>query len=112
MKQSKIELVYYYLTENCVGYENRIKSECLMKLFEIKDNKTFRSYIQELRKNPNYTKLVGSEAGKDGGYFIVSNYQEFKTTVEHHYLRAMEMLKTYGIMKNKYYNKDYKKLEV
>jgi hypothetical protein len=107
-----LDLIYDYLNENCVGYENRVKSDVLMKEFGIKDNKTFRNYIQELRQNPNYENLVGSEAGSSGGYFIVSNYQEFKTTVEHHYLRAMEMLKTYGIMKNKYYHKDYKKLEV
>ena len=106
------ELIYDYLNKNCVGYDNRVKSDYLMKLFEIRDNKTFRRYIQELRQNPKYEKLVGSEAGSSGGYFIVSNYEEFKTTVEHHYLRAMEMLKTYGIMKNKYYHKDYKKLEV
>lgn len=105
-------LIYNYLVENCVGYENRIKSSKLMNMFGIKDNKTFRSYIQELRQNPEYEKLVGSEAGSNGGYFIVSNYQEFKTTVEHHYLRAMEMLKTYGVMKNKYLNENTEKLEV
>lgn len=107
-----LDLIYNYLNEYCVGYENRIKSDVLMKMFDIGSNKALRGYIQELRKNPNYKNLVGSEAGSNGGYFIVSNYQEFKTTVEHHYLRAMEMLKTYGIMKNKYYHKDYKKLEV
>lgn len=107
-----LDLIYDYLILNCVGYENRIKSNKLMKMFNIGSNKALRGYIQELRKNPNYPKLIGSEAGSDGGYFIVANYQEYKKTVDHHYLRAMEMLKTYGIMKNKYYHKDYKKLEV
>lgn len=107
-----LDLIYNYLNENCVGYENRVKANVLMKKFNIGSNKALRGYIQELRKNPNYTKLVGSEAGSNGGYFIIANYEEFKKTVDHHYLRAMEMLKTYGIMKNKYYHKDYKKLEV
>lgn len=107
-----IDLIYDYLNENCVGYNNRVKSDILMKKFGIKDNKTFRSYIQELRQNPKYENLVGSEAGSNGGYFIVSNKEEFRTTVDHHYLRAMEMLKTYSVMKRKYYHKDYTKLEV
>ena len=98
----KSELIYDYLINNCVGYDNRIKANVLMTLFGIKDNKTFRSYIQDIRKNPDYEKLVGSEAGHNGGYYIVSNYDEYKKTIDHHYLRAMEMLKTYGIMKEKY----------
>lgn len=107
-----LDLIYNYLNENCVGYDKRVKADVLMKEFGIKDNKTFRNYIQELRKNPDYENLVGSESGHNGGYFIVSNYEEFKTTVDHHYLRAMEMLKTYGVMKRKYYHRDYTKLEV
>lgn len=107
-----LDLIYDYLNENCVGYENRVKSDVLMKEFGIKDNKTFRNYIQELRQNPNYENLVGSEAGSSGGYFIVSNYEEFKKTVDHHYLRAMEMLETKKMMEDKYYHRNYEKLEV
>lgn len=88
------ELIYDYLTNNCVGYDNRVKGWQLMKLFNIKDHKTLRSYIQELRQDEEIDKMIGSVAGKSGGFFIIENYNEFKDTVDHLYLRAMEMLKT------------------
>lgn len=109
---TKCQLIYDYLLNNCVGYENRIKGYQLMKLFKINDHKTFRSYIQEIRQSPDFPKLIGSEAGSNGGYFVISNYDEYKTTIDHHYLRAMEMLKTKHIMEQKYLNENMEKLEV
>lgn len=105
-------MIYDYLISECIGYEKRVKGYQLMKLFNINDHKTFRSYIQEIRQSPDFPKLIGSEAGKDGGYFVISNYEEYKMTIEHQYLRAMEMLKTNGIMKDKYLKENMEKLEV
>lgn len=65
------------------------------------DNKTFRSYIQEIRKNPEFIKLIGSEAGQSGGYWIINSKEEFENTVYHLYARAVEMQKTCKIMKKK-----------
>ena len=95
------KLIYDYLMLNCVGYENRIKAKDLMKKFNIKDNKTFRSYIQQIRKDAECIRLVGSEAGQSGGYWIINSKEEFENTVYHLYARAVEMQKTCKIMKKK-----------
>ena len=95
------KLIYDYLMLNCVGYENRIKAKTLMKKFNIKDNKTFRSYIQGIRKDAEFTRLVGSEAGQHGGYWIINSKEEFDITVQHHYARAIEMLNTCKILRKK-----------
>lgn len=95
------KLIYDYLALNCIGYDNRIKARTLMKKFNIKDNKTFRSYIQEIRKNPEFIKLIGSEAGQNGGYWIINSKEEFETTVHHHYARAVEMMNTCKILRKK-----------
>lgn len=93
--------LYRELLNRAVGYSKRVKSSALMKTFEIKDNKTFRSYIQEIRQNEKYKKIVCSEAGKDGGYWVANNKQEVQDTLDHLYKRSMEMLKTYSIIKKK-----------
>lgn len=106
------ELIYDYLTKNCVGYDNRVKGWQLMKLFNIHDHKTLRSYIQELRQDVELDRMIGSVAGSKGGFFIIENYDEFKNTVDHLYLRAMEMLKTYKIMKDKEEHQKFNRLEI
>ena len=95
------ELIYDYLLNNCVGCDNRIKGWQLMKLFNIKDHKTLRGYIQELRNDEDIEELIGSVAGKGGGFFIIRNYTEYRDTIDHLYLRAMEMLKTREVIMNK-----------
>lgn len=93
--------IYNYLKDNAVGYENRVKSDVLMKEFNINDNKTLRSYIQEIRESEILTKIICSEAGKDGGYWIATDYKEIKKTLNHLYKRSMEMLKNYSMLKRK-----------
>lgn len=95
------EMIYAYLVNNCVGYDNRVKARTLMKKFNIRDNKTFRKYIQDIRKNAEFTRLVGSEAGSAGGYWIINSKEEFETTVHHHYARALEMMNTCKILRKK-----------
>ena len=94
--------IYDYLKKNAVGYENRVKSKTLMKEFEIHDNKTLRSYIEEIRNSDILQKIVCSEAGNKGGYWIATNDEEVYQTLEHLYKRSMQMLKTYSIIKRKY----------
>ena len=93
--------IYNYLKENAVGYEDRVKADVLMKEFNINDNKTLRSYIQEIRESEVLTKIICSEAGKDGGYWIATDYKEVRKTLDHLYKRSMEMLKGYSVLKKK-----------
>lgn len=93
--------IYDYLLQNCLGYKNRIKGRKLMDLFDIKDHKTLRSYIEKTRQDEKYEYLVGSEAGSSGGYFIPINSEEKEISTKHIRLRAEEQLKTYENMERK-----------
>lgn len=93
--------LYDYLKNNAIGYENRIKSGALMKEFNIPSNEIFRSYIQEIRQSDVLQKIVCSQAGFIGGYWIATNENEIKDTLNHLYNRSMEMLKTYSTIKRK-----------
>lgn len=93
--------IYDYLKKNAVGYEKRIKSNELMECFNIPSNEIFRSYIQEIRQSDVLQKIVCSQAGLNGGYWIATNEEEITDTLNHLYNRAMEMLKTYSIIKRK-----------
>lgn len=95
------EKIYQYLLKNHVGYDNRIKGKDLMKIFNIKDHKTLRSYIEKARKYKEYRYLIGSEAGSKGGYFMVTNGMEKELTINHMLLRAEEQLDTCEKMKGK-----------
>ena len=94
--------IYDYLKKNAVGYEKRVKSGVLMKEFNITDNKTLRFYIEEIRNSDTLQKIVCSEAGRHGGYWIATNDEEVYQTLEHLYKRSMQMLKTYSIIKKKH----------
>ena len=94
--------IYDYLKKNAVGYEKRVKSSVLMKEFDIKDNKTLRSYIEDIRNSDTLQKIICSEAGQHGGYFVANNDEEVYQTLEHLYKRSMQMLKTYSKIKKKY----------
>ena len=94
--------IYNYLKKNSIGYEKRVKSGVLMKKFNIKDNKTLRNYIEIIRNSDTLQKIVCSESGKNGGYWIATNDEEVYQTLEHLYKRSMQMLKTYSKIKKKY----------
>ena len=93
--------IYYFLQNNALGYSKRVKSSILMKEFDINDNKTLRSYIEEIRNNSDYELIICSEAGSNGGYWIATNEQEVYDTLEHFYKRAMKMLYTYSKIRKK-----------
>ena len=98
---AKVYELYQYMIKNAVGRPKRVKSSELMKEFNIEDNKTFRGLIQEIRQSEELHKIICSEAGKDGGYWIATDEKEIKDTLDHLYKRAMEMLKTYADIRNK-----------
>lgn len=95
------EKIYNYLLKYHAGYDNRIKGKELMKIFNIKDHKTLRSYIEKARQYKEYRYLIGSEAGSKGGYFMVTNGMEKDLTINHIRLRAEEQLETCDLMKSK-----------
>ena len=72
-----------------------------MEKFNIRDNKTFRAYIENIRDSEILQKIVCSEAGSNGGYWIATNNDEVVETLQHLYKRSMKMLKTYSILKRK-----------
>lgn len=94
----KKDLIYMYLVEHCIGYDNRVKSTTLMEQFDIKSNKTFRSYIEQIRKDSyTYPKLIGSKSGSDGGYFIVETNKEKKFMSKSFQKRGKRTMKTSSI---------------
>lgn len=93
--------IYYYLQKNAVGREKRVKSGVLMDMFNIEDNKTLRSHIENIRDNMDYEYIICSEAGQNGGYWIATSEQEVFDTLQHFYKRSMKMLYTYARIKNK-----------
>lgn len=101
VEMTKSEKIYKYLSDHAVGYDNRVKSNELMKEFRISDNEMFRSYIQKIRQSDKFDKIICSQAGAVGGYWIAKNSEEVEQTLEHLYNRSMEMLKTYSIIKKK-----------
>lgn len=94
--------IYDYLKNNCVGYDNRIKSYRIMEAFNINDNKEFRSYIQEIRDSDTLQKIICSEAGLGGGYYVATNDDEVYQTLQHLYKRSIKMLHNYSKMKRKH----------
>ncbi len=97
-------LIYDYLVEKCVGYDNRVKANVLMAKFGITDNKTFRKKIQNIRDDEHYPRLIGSEAGKNGGYWIIANLVEYYRTAHHLCARSMEMEHTFEKLEEKFRN--------
>lgn len=93
--------IYEYLKKNACGYSKRVKSSTLMQEFNINDNKTLRKHIQNIRQDETLQKIVCSESGKNGGYWVANNDKEIQDTLDHLYKRAMEMLKTYETIKRK-----------
>ena len=101
--------IYDYLKKNAVGYSKRAKSRELMRIFNINDNRTLRKHIQNIRQDETLQKIICSESGKKGGYWIAKNKAEVQDTLDHLYKRSMEMLKTYSIIKKKAsLNKQYR----
>ena len=93
--------IYNYLLQNHIGYDNRVKATVLMDIFNIHDNKTFRSYIAEARNDIECTYFIASEAGKQGGYWIATKEQDRDITLRNLILRAIRIIKNARRMKRK-----------
>ena len=103
------EILIDYLIVNCRGYENRKKAYELMPIVGISDHKTFRSLIEEIRQDEKEI-FICSEAGKDGGYWIPTEYEEVQTTIDHLIKRGQEMFKTASTLRKKAQLNDIKRL--
>ena len=93
-------LLINYLQENCKGYENRVKANVLMEVVGLKDHKTFRSLIEEIRQSTNRI-FICSEAGQQGGYWLPTTKEEIEQTIAHLEKRGYEMFKTAKILREK-----------
>lgn len=102
------EILIDYLIHNCKGYDNRKKAYELMPIVDIKDHKTFRCLIEEIRQADNNV-FICSEAGSNGGYWLPTEYEEAEETISHLEKRATEMFKTAKILRNKALSYDIKK---
>lgn len=94
------ELLVNYLKNNCIGYDNRQKASQLMKIVDIKDHKTFRNLIEDIRQSGRKV-FICSEAGSNGGYWLPTTKEEVETTIDHLEARAWEMIKTAKILREK-----------
>lgn len=93
--------IYYFLKNNAIGYEKRVKSTILMQEFNIEDNKTLRKHIEEIRDSMDYELIICSESGSKGGYWIATSEEEIYDTLKHLYKRSMKMLYTYSKIRKK-----------
>lgn len=87
------EKVYEYLINNHVGREKMIKNRSLRDLFNIHSDKTMRKVIQNIREDKNFSKIVGSVSGKNGGFYICQTDEEIEETIDNIKHRANQMLR-------------------
>jgi hypothetical protein len=85
--------VYEYLVENHKGKDNLIKNKDLRELFDIRSDKSMRKVIQNIRESKDYTLLVGSVSGKNGGFYICETEEEKIETINNIRHRANQMLR-------------------
>ena len=92
--------IYTFLLMRVIGYENRVKAGVLMNITGIKDHKTLRRIIEELRLEKGKA-IIGSEAGSNGGYYICETEEEKQKTINHFKHRAGQMYKIAHILEGK-----------
>ena len=97
------ELIYAYLINHCIGYKNRVKGNVLQKQFGIKDNKTFRRIIDNIRRNENYRYAVMSKSNYQGGYWIATTQEEIDAVAGDFKRRAKYIESTGEVISNKEY---------
>lgn len=90
--------VYEYLIQNHQGIDNLIKNKDLRKIFNISGDKSMRRIIQNIREDKTYKKMVGSISGISGGFFIVTNDNEWDLTINNTKHRANQMHRLVHIM--------------
>lgn len=99
------ELIYAYLINHCIGHKNRVKGNVLQKQFGIKDNKTFRRIIDNIRRNENYRYAVMSKSNYRGGYWIATSQKEIDSVADDFKRRAKYIENTSEMISFKEYYK-------
>lgn len=92
------ERVYEYLLNNHLGKERMIKNRTLRDLFNIGSDKSMRKVIQNIREDKNFSKIIGSVSGKNGGFYICQNDEEIEETINNIKHRASEMYRMCHIL--------------
>ncbi len=99
MDTRTIEMVVYnYLCDNHTGKDNKVKNQELRRIFGVSGDKMMRKIIQNIREDKQFTQLVGSVSGSNGGYFICENEDEITETINNTRHRANQMLRSCHIM--------------
>lgn len=87
------EQIYSYLLNNHLGRENLIKNKDLRAKFHVNSDKSLRKIIQNIREREQFSQIIGSVSGKNGGFYICKSEEEIKETINNFKHRANQMLK-------------------
>ena len=90
--------IYDYLCSNCIGKDNLIKNRVLRGLFGIRSDRTLRKVIQNIREDSSYKRIIGSESGRKGGFYICDTKEETIETINNIKHRANKMLRMTHIL--------------
>ena len=91
--------IYNYMVDYHVGKNRMIKNKELRKKFGIKDDRTLREKMQNIRESEDYPLVIGSKSGKNGGFYICSTEAEIQETIDNIKHRAKQMLKMCDTLK-------------
>lgn len=87
------EQIYTYLLNYHLGRENLIKNKDLRAKFHVNSDKSLRKIIQNIRENKQFSQIIGSVSGKNGGFYICKSEEEVQETINNIKHRANQMLK-------------------
>lgn len=87
------EQIYTYLLNYHLGKENLIKNKDLRAKFHVNSDKSLRKIIQNIRENKQFSQIIGSVSGKNGGFYICESEEEIQETINNIKHRANQMLK-------------------
>ena len=87
------EQIYTYLLNYHLGREKLIKNKDLRAKFHVNSDKSLRKIIQTIRENKQFSQIIGSVSGKNGGFYICKSEEEVQETINNIKHRANQMLK-------------------
>lgn len=87
------EQIYTYLLNYHLGREKLIKNKDLRAKFHVNSDKSLRKIIQNIRENKQFSQIIGSVSGKNGGFYICKSEEEVQETINNIKHRANQMLK-------------------
>lgn len=85
--------IYEYLLNYHLGRNNLIKNKDLRARFNVSSDKSLRKIIQNIREDKQFSKIIGSVSGKNGGFYICETDEEIEETIKNIKHRANQMLR-------------------